>query len=358
MIAAAMLALVCALGAPAGAASQGVAVRPESASQTIVLLGVDGPDAAERAEAISAHVHGLATLVASAARPAVDDPGAWYELAAREARERSAVAVFWVEADGDHYVLSVVRPERREVRWRRIDVDSASPSAGIEALGVITRATTSALLADSALQMETTPIPEPKPEVARSTERAPTPAPTRRRERGRALLAASYTGTSYAREIAWQSGVGVEAGWAWPIGLRTSIGYTVYQRARAQSSLGRLELVRHPIAVMVGYHRRVRAIGFGGDAGLLLDYTRRHATTTEPDVEAGADRGRVTTALALRARGSVLVVWRLEVFAALGVEAWLSDVRYAVRERNGELGVVLTPRRVRATGTAGVAVRL
>lgn len=344
-----MLATVCAIAAPAEAS-------PEA--PTVVLLGVDGPDAAERAEAITAHVHGLATLVASDARPAADDSRAWFELAVREARERSAVAVFWVDAQNDgHYVLSVVRPERREIRWRRIAIDPAAPSAGIEALGVITRATTSALLADSALQMETTPVPEPAPEVAPSSESTPKPAQPPR-VRGRFVLGASYTGTSYAREIAWQSGLGLEGGWAWPIGVQATVGYTLYQRARSESALGRLELVRHPFALLVGYHRRVRALGFGGDVGLMLDYTRRHATTSAPDVEAGADRGRLTTAITLRARGSVLVVWRLEVFAAIGVEAWLSDVRYAVEQRNGDLGVVLTPRRARATAAAGVAVRL
>lgn len=351
MIAALTFAAVCAIGAPVDAPAEAPAV---------VLLGIDEPDAAERAEAIAAHVHGLATLVASDARPATDDARAWYELAAREARERSAVAVFWVEATEDgHYVLSVVRPERREIRWRRIAMDPSSPSAGIEALGVITRATTSALLADSALQMETTTIPEPVPEAApqREPPSPPRVAP-RPRARGRALLAASYAGTSYAREVAWQSGIGLEGGWAWPIGVHASLGYTIYQRTRATSELGRLEVVRHPIAATVGYHRRIRALGFGGDAGLLLDYTRRHATTDAPDVEAGRDRGRLTTAITARVRGSVLAVWRLEVFAAIGVEAWLSDVRYAVETRDGELGVVLTPRRVRATVAAGVAVRL
>ena len=59
-----------------------------------------------------------------------------------------------------------------------------------------------------------------------------------------------------------------------------------------------------------------------------------------------------------RARASVVAVWRLEIFAALGLEVWLSQVRYAVEDRTGAVETVLSPRRVRAIVAAGVAVRL
>jgi hypothetical protein len=331
------------------------------AQQTIVLLAIDGPEAAEQAEAISGHVHGLVELVTSAARPEHDDDRAWYELAVREAERTGAVAVFWVaRADERHYVLSVVRPERREIRWRKVELEPEAVSAGMEALGIITRATTSALLADAALQMETTPIPAPAPAPAPSQPRPPSAAkrsPTAP-SRGRAVLAVDYTGTSYAHELPWQSGVGLEAGWAWRFGLHAMVGYTAYQRVRAESPLGRVELTRHPIVALLGYHRRHRALGYGGDAGLIVDYARRHAIAGQPEVAAARDKGNVTTALTLRARGSVVVVWRLEVFAAVGIEAWLSRVRYAVADAGGDLHTVLVPRTVRATVVAGLAVRI
>lgn len=330
-----------------------------SAQPTILLLAIDGPDAAEQAEAISGHVHGLADVVASAARPKQESDRGWYELARREAHSHHAVAVFWVAREDDsHWVLSVVRPERREIRWRRVEIDPASPSAGIEALGVITRATTSALLADTALQMETTPIPAPAPVPSTSApppEAKPEASPP---TRGRAVIAVGYAGTSFAREAKWQSGVALEAGWAWRFGLHALVGYTAYQRVRAQSSLGRVELSRHPISAWLGWHGRTRALGYGADAGVIVDYAKRHAIARGSDVEAERDHGGVSTALAARVRGSVVVVWRLEVFAAVGLEAWLSRVRYAVRDGAGELHDVLTPRRVRATVSAGLAVRI
>ncbi|HET6583277.1 MAG TPA: hypothetical protein VFG69_07515 [Nannocystaceae bacterium] len=354
--------LACACAPPIEAAPEDGATGTTAVAQdtTIVLLAVDSPDAAERAEAISGHVHGLAELVAADARAPDDDPTAWYELALAEAERRSAFAVFWVTVQDGDYVLSVVRPGRREIRWRRIAVDPGSPSAGIETLGIIARATTSALLADSALQMETTPIPEPPPAPAKPTA-APSSArasAVSRAPRGRAVLAVAYAGTSYAREIPWQSGLALEAGWAWRNGLQATVGYTVYQRARAESSLGRVEVVRHPITALVGYHRRHRALGYGGDAGFVLDYTERRASTRMPGVDVGPDRGRPTTAFTVRARASVIAVWRLEVFAAIALEAWFSQVRYAVQAHADEREVVLTPRRVRAIVAAGLAIRL
>lgn len=330
-----------------------------AAQPTILLLAVDGPDAAEQAEAISGHVHGLADVVASAARPKKDGDRAWFELARREAEAHGAVAVFWVAREDDsHWVLSVVRPERREIRWRRVEIDPASPSAAIEALGVITRATTSALLADTALQMETTPIPAPAPTPSESPPETKQPVATPAPQRGRFVIATGYAGTSFAREAKWQSGIALEAGWAWRFGLHALVGYTAYQRVRAQSPLGRVELARNPITAWVGWHGRTRALGYGADAGFIVDYTKRHAIAGGSDVAAERDHGGVTTALAACVRGSVVVVWRLEVFAAVGIEAWLSRVRYAVRDPAGELHDVLTPRRVRATVSAGLAVRI
>ncbi|HWB76784.1 MAG TPA: hypothetical protein VG755_17580 [Nannocystaceae bacterium] len=330
-----------------------------AAQPTILLLAVDGPDAAEQAEAITGHVHGLAEVVASAQRPKHDGDRAWYELARREAEAHDAVAVFWVAREDDsHWVLSVVRPERREIRWRRVEIDPASPSAAIEALGVITRATTSALLADTALQMETTPIPAPAPSASAAPAQAPAPVAAPAPTRGRFVIAAGYAGTSFAREAKWQSGIAFEAGWAWRFGLHALVGYTAYQRVRAQSPLGRVELARTPITAWIGWHGRTRALGYGADAGVIVDYTKRHAIARGSDVAAERDHGGVTTALAARVRGSVVVVWRLEVFAAVGLEAWLSRVRYAVRDSGGELHDVLNPRRVRATVSAGLAVRI
>ncbi len=361
-----LAALVGALApAPADAPTTTTAIEPAPAAEpTIVLVAVDGPEAAERAEAVSAHVHGSVALATSDARPATDEPRAWYELAVREAERAGAFAVLWVDVEDDgQLVLSVVRPGVREIRWRRIATDPAAPSAGLEALGVVARATTSALLSDGALQMETTPIEEaPAPPAAApprpTTTPTTKPAPPAKRERGRGLLAVGYVGTSYAREIPWQSGVGFEGGFAWPFGLHATVGYTLYQRARAESPWGRIEVVRNPITAMLGYHRRWRALGYGGDGGVIVDVAQRRASTSATGVAAADDRVHVGTALALRARGSVVAVWRLEVFVAIGLEVWLSQVEYGIESPTGDTDVVLEPHRVRGTATAGVAVRL
>lgn len=332
---------------------------------TIALVAVDTPDAAERAEAVSAHLHGSVAVVVSDARPRGDEPRAWYELAVREAERAKAFAVLWVVADTDgQLVLSVVRPGVHEIRWRRIAVDPAAPSAGLEALGVVARATTNALLSDGALQMETTAIDAPAPAAAPPTpptakpEPEPKPTPPEPRERGRGLLAIGYVGTSYAPEVPWQSGMGFEGGWAWPFGLHATLGYTLYQRVRAESAVGRVEVVRNPITALLGYHRRWRALGYGGDAGVIVDIAKRRASSSASGVAAADDRVHASTALALRARGSVVAVWRLEVFAAIGLEVWLSKIEYAVESPTGDTDVVLAPHRVRATATAGLALRL
>jgi hypothetical protein len=165
-------------------------------------------------------------------------------------------------------------------------------------------------------------------------------------------------GTSFAREVAWQSGVGFGFGWVWPFGLHLGADYTLMQRVRADATGSAIVVARHPVAGAVGYSWRYRSLYVDGDAVVILDYATRHGSSTADGLSAAPDRGRFTVGLGPRARVALIAVWRLEVFAQVGVEFWLSRVRYAVQTASGATREVLSPRRVRATAGAGLAVRL
>ena len=345
---------------PGAADPVAVETEPEPAT-TVVLLVAANEEDRERADAIAAHLSGLDVHVETVEVEAI--AGALAEkhaLAERAALEHAAVATYWVESPREGTLeLYLVRPGRREVLVREVSLDPGASEAGIEALAVVARSATSALVTDAALDMRTLPLPEAiEPPPAPAPKSPPTPPPKPPRTRGRARLAVGYAGTSYAREVAWQSGVGFAASWVWPFGLHLGAEYDLMQRVRAGEPGAALEIVRHPIAALLGYGHRFGSVYVEGEAVAILDYAVRHGTSTAPGFAAAPDRGHVTFGLGPRGRFAVVAVWRLELFVQVGAEFWLSAVRYAVDTAGGQSVVVVQPRRVRAHAGAGVAVRI
>jgi hypothetical protein len=342
---------------PAGAASVTAELR-------IVLLVPTHGEEAARADAIAAHLSGLPVEVAVVQIEALGgELSTKHAEAERIATVHDAAAVLWVESPRTGTLeLQLVRPGRREVLHRAVSTDPDAPEAGLEALGVVARSVTAALLADHPIEMEVIALPdEPKPAAPATVEPlppAPAPAPAPARTRGRARIALGYVGTSYAREIAWQSGVDFAAAWVWPFGLHVGAGYGLMQRARADAGSAAIEVTRHPISATVGYGHRWRSLFFEGEAVAILDYATRSGSTTAGELAPARDRGHTTFALGPRGRLAVVAAWRVEVYVQVGMEVWLGRIRYAVQTPEGATAVVLQPRRVRAHTGAGIAVRL
>jgi hypothetical protein len=110
--------------------------------------------------------------------------------------------------------------------------------------------------------------------------------------------------------------------------------------------------------VFAGWHWRMRSLWLGVEAALVVDPAIRRARGQDTQTVARPDRSLVSTAIAPRGRIGVIAAWRVEVFASVALEAWLSNVRHAVSAGPGDMRELLSPRRIRATTAVGVAVRL
>lgn len=339
---------------PAEAAAEEAEPQTET---RIVLLAIPGTDDAARTEAIAAHLSGLDVVVDTIEIDAMrGELVAKHALADGAARARGAIAAYWVESPrAGTLELYVVQPGRRAVLRREVSLDPDAPEASIEALGVVARSITSALVADADPDMESIPLPEPVAAPAPEPEPAPPPP---ERTRGRARLALGYVGTSYAKQLAWQSGLGFSAGWVWPFGLHLAADYTLMQRVRSTGDASSIVITRHPIAAAIGYGHRFRSLYVEGEAVATLDYAVRRGTSSSPVLSPAPDRGHTTFGLGPRGRLAVIAGWRVELYLQAGVEFWLSTVRYAVESAAGQTDVLLQPRRVRAHTGAGVAVRI
>lgn len=323
---------------------------------TVVIVVDDDRAGIRLAAAIDAHLHGDVDLVVAKRDIAGLDLVAMDRLARNRAEREGAVAVFWVRPEGDAHTLYLAQPALGELRVRRVDIDPKEPAAGLEALGVIVRAATNAVLDQTPVGMDVQPSPQP-PAGADDEDGSPdppAPAPTR----GRARVAVGYVGTTYAPEFPWLSGMELAAAWVWPFGLVAGVDATIHPRARINVPEGRVEVTRHPWAGRVGYDRRFENLWVGADFGVLLDYPVRRATSNDRQLIASTDRGRLSTGLAAGLRLGVVSIWRLELFVAPRAELWLSQTRYGIIGADGLTRVVADPRRLRATVAIGVAARL
>ncbi|HVK63798.1 MAG TPA: hypothetical protein VM694_04975, partial [Polyangium sp.] len=116
---------------------------------------------------------------------------------------------------------------------------------------------------------EAVPPPEPPPApppaapgVAAAAAPAQTPPEGPARPRWRSLLlAAGYTGGTFAREASWQNAIALSAWWAPAPDARVGLGYEVLfeEHVKPARSPIDVDLSRHPIVLSGGYRFR-----FGG----------------------------------------------------------------------------------------------
>lgn len=325
-----------------------------------VVLVVDDDDAGTKlAAAIGAHLHGDVDLVVLGRDVAGLDLADLDQLAREQARRRDAVAVFWVRPEANAHALYLARPAHRELWVRRVTFDPEAPSAGLEAMGVIVRAATSAVLDDAPVGMEVThSLRSPSTDPLEATPADPPASSPPDPSRGRARLAVGYVGTTYAPQIQWLSGVEFAAAWVWPVGVHAGVDATIHPRVGIDAPEGRVEITRHPWAGRVGYDHRWTQLWVGADLGVVFDYPVRRATAGSSGLDADPDRGRLGAGLAAGLRLGVVAVWRLELFILPRAEVWLWQTRYGVTNAEGTTRVVIDPRRFRASVVLGVAARI
>lgn len=335
--------------------------RATSSGRIVLVAPADGHWRA----AVDAHLSGLPVELVEVHAPPASSPLARYDQGTALAQTHDALGVLWVEERDGAYLISVVRPEVRAIYSRRVDIEPDAPQAALEAVGLVSAASLSALLAGTALTMDPTIVPkapEPEPEPSPDTKPVPESPPDEApppRERGRLVLGLGYAGTTFVREQPWQSGITGEAGWQWPFGMHVGAGFTFTQALEAPTGPATLRVQRRPAHLAIGFAYPWRDLWLQADALLIVDATTRTASADAESagVRTAARRVRTRLAFAPRVRLGIVLGWRVEAFVSAAAEVWPSRVQYAVDVPGDEI-VVATPRWVRFTTTAGIAVRL
>jgi len=182
-----------------------------------------------------------------------------------QSRQEPLLAVFWFEARADVVAIYLYAPQTHAVYLR--EVERSSEAAMVEAVGLITASTASALRSGETLAMrkiseeewaglqeepEPGVVPEPEPGVVPQPEPQPELEPDVPNDVLKLELGVAYRGASFNTQAPWQHGVGGRFAAVLGRGLVVELGYAWMAPANIAREQ-RLDLTRHEPEVGVGW---------------------------------------------------------------------------------------------------------
>jgi hypothetical protein len=285
---------------------------------------------------------------ATATPPALVDR---LQVAKKTALEHDALAVFWLDVNpsGPWYLYAVDARAERMV-MRPLAGRSSSREADIEAVALIVRATTDALLHGEPLAAATdttsTPFPTRKP------------WPTEHAHGQSALrLSAAYMGTTFSKQLAWQHGFAVRGAWLWPAGPYVGIGYTFIPPLHFNIFPVRFRIDRYPFAVYAGLRFRQGDLTFSGELGGEIELRNRRTLAVAGDFDPDPDQRKIIFNICPKLEAEYAVTQWLVVFAGVGMDVVLSNFAYTTRNtETKEMTTILNPHWIRLTLHVGLGI--
>jgi hypothetical protein len=275
-----------------------------------------------------------------------------------------AVGVFWLDAQtkGD-WLVYLAEPAGERVLVRRMEVEPNGVAAAVETVAVITRQSSDALLAGQKIGMqpvELPPEPGPAEEGLRVSPRAPGTArlapgprnPAGSRARG-PTLSFAYYGDSVAREVRWQSGIRLGAGYRWGSGIFVGAGYVQYREAAVESPTLAFQIARVPldaeIGLSFGHSRLVPGVELRGG----MDVIRRHVVSAVSPLLATPDASRVVVSVSPRVRLDYSLSPVLGTYLDAGADFVVNGFSFVSRV-DGQDRPLLSPLRIRPAVELGL----
>jgi hypothetical protein len=313
------------------------------------------------------------------------------------AEPHDAVGVFWLDANhGENWLLYLVDPAGERVLVRRAGAGLESLTATVEAVAVITRSSSKALLdgriiglgssekidngVDSwtELQFRTKSEQELRNEVEESerTEAIKRAVSVDRKDSDKEIgadeskrkplrLAIAYRGTTFAQQEPWQSGIGIWGGWITDIGIYVGLGYLWTPDANVTTNLTyyntliEFRIERSPFELFSGYQYRTGLFALEGELGIIFDRISRRSqpvSSSEKRFKETTDSSDIAIGLLSHGRVEYFLERHLALFAGLGLEIFLRNFDYVAELEKREM--LLNPSPVRFDLEVGLAFHL
>ncbi|MBN1653424.1 MAG: hypothetical protein JXA30_06575 [Deltaproteobacteria bacterium] len=317
------------------------------------------------------------------------------------AQPQDAVGVFWLDVNhGESWLLYLVDPAGERVLVRRAGPGLESLTATVEAIAVITRNSTKALLEGQTIGLQAAEKKDDKgddwmeihPGLKPATGSSDTAnevdtrdrdtrfKPRNQRDRaekpqsystksGQARFAAAYRGTTFAQQKPWQSGIAIWAGWITEFGLIAGIGYlwtpgtNIATDLYGNEGVVEFRVERDPFELFAGYQYRLGVLAFEGELGVILDSIARRSQPVSSQrgldrlLTETPDQSGIAFALLSRARVEYFLERHVGLFIALGLEVFIRNFAY-VAELEGSRITLLDPNPGRFDLEIGLAFHL
>lgn len=287
--------------------------------------------------------------------------------------DRHAAGVFWVDfGSADDWLVYLAEPSGKRVLVRRIATRDESRPAAVEAIAVIIRISTLALLEGRIVGMDEVAPPGPKttaptasssdpPEAFPEDEagEAPTPADEGSDAPARGFsLQPGYRGSTYAEAGPWQSGLSLSLGWELPSGLYLAGGAVLLAPIEIAAGTPLLfEVQRRPVELSAGALVQIGPLQALGTLAAVADIVTRRSSGEGPGVDPAPAVTRVVPAFgprtALRYRFSGL----LGLYAGGGIEFAPAVFPFVMESDAGQV-TLLRPRPLRVLVEAGLLIHL
>lgn len=278
------------------------------------------------------------------------------------AHAHDASGVFWLDSQSDKdWLLYLTEPDGERVLVRRVEIEAGGTAAAVEAVSVITRQSSDALLAGQTIGM--TPVtlppvvtPPPDRSVSPPAHSAIVPLAPAEPTRRSVSISVGYTGDYASQQLGWQSGIGVGLGYTFDVGVYVAAGGTLIPGTDVAASPAVFRLTRVPLYVEGGYSfgkaRFVPSLGVRA----MVELLGRHAVSTSNSFLAAPDSTRAVVLLAPRARGDLLLTAALSAYLTAGADFALNKFSFVSRG-DGPDQVLLKPLLVRPALELGLTFR-
>jgi hypothetical protein len=275
------------------------------------------------------------------------------------AAAHQAVGVFWLDTRAtDEWLVYLAEPAGRRVLMRRVPIGPDGSVAAMEAVAVITRESTAALLAGRTLGMTEVVVPgEPEKPIVAAPAPAPKPVvppPSVPVPLHGFSFSTSYYADVYAKGSGLSSGVGFAAAWRHSKGLRVGASFVSFQPAETDAD-GLVFLVRrYPIGVEAGYSYAREKWVLGLALRTVIELTSRHVVAHPSTSTPMPDTLTPVVFLSPRLRFDYRVTEAMSLYLAAGADFALNGFSFVNRVDNVDR-TVLEPLLVRPAGEIGAA---
>jgi len=281
-------------------------------------------------------------------------PAERLQIAKVVAAKSGAIGVFWLDAAGDGpWLLYAVdgRAERMVVRPLASHQKSAEPEADIEAVALIVRATTQALLHGE-------PLPSLTTSGAPQRKRDTSPWPVERLDAGQSALrvALSYVGTTFAKQLPLQHGFALRGAWLWPSGTYVGLGFTLIPTSKFDLQRVQFEIDRYPFSLHAGLRFGLSRLTFIGELGVELE-VRKRRTLSAAGLMPYPDERRIVYNVCPRLETELALAPWLVAFVSAGLDVVVGNFAYSSgNEETMENTAILEPHWIRLALQVGLAI--